>query len=629
MFDNVRNNKRFVQIVLMLIILPFALWGVDSYVRNTGGDEVASVGDASISSGQFQESLREKQERLKAQFGGNAPQELLESAELRSAVLEELISQRLLLQYAQQAKLRISDEALAGFITSVPSLQENGQFSRERYQALVASQGMSVEMFEARVRQDMLMQQALMTVGNAAVSGRIPAERWLAAQLEERDVSEVMLRADQYVAGIKPTGDEIKAYYEKNRNRFEKPEQVRIEYLVLSQAQVMDEAKVTAEEIKAWYQANESRFKQTEQRQASHILIRAEKSASEADVKAAQTKAEGLLAQIKSSPADFGKLAKQHSQDPGSADKGGDLGYFARGMMVKPFEDAVFGLKENQISGLVQSDFGFHIIKLTGVRPERARSLDEVRSEIATELKRQAGAKLYAEAAEGFANMVYEQPDSLKPAAEKYHLAVQSSDWLAKGGQIMPPLGNPKLLQKIFADDAIKNRRNTEAVEVAPSTLVSARIVEHRPAALEPVESVSGVIEKALVREIALAKAVVAGQTQLEKLKAGEKSDFAWSAGRPVTRLGAANLSREAVGQIFGASTKHLPAFVGVSTPAGYVLYRIDKVKSFDGVAAGQSAVALRQKYGQEVAQAEVVGWLTSLRQRFPVKVNSAALERK
>ena len=629
MFDHVRNNKKFIQIILAIIMLPFALWGVDSYVRNSGGDEVATVGDAGISSGDFQQALREKQERFKAQFGGNAPAEILESAELRSAVLDELISQRLLMQYAQQAKLRVSDESLVGFITSVPALQENGKFSRERYQALVAAQGMSVEMFEARVRQDMLMQQALMTVGNASVSGRIPAERWLGAQLEERHVSEFVLRAEQFAAGIKPTAEEVAAYYEKHRNRFEKPEQVKVEYLVLNQAKLMEEAKVSDAEVKAWYQANEARYKQAEQRQASHILIRSEKGASDASLKEAQAKVEELLAQLKRAPADFAKLAKQHSQDPGSAEKGGDLGYFGRGMMVKPFEDAVFALKENQVSDVVRSDFGFHIIKLTGIRPERARSFDEVRGEIAAELKRQAGAKLYAESAEGFSNIVYEQPDTLKPAAEKYHLTVQTSDWLAKGGQVMPPLGTPKLLDKIFAEDAIKNRRNTEAVEVGPNTLMAARVVEHRPAALEPLESVTAVIEKALIREVALSKATAAGRAQLEKLRGGEKRDLSWSAARPVSRAGAQGLSREAVSQIFGVSVKQLPVFTGVEGATGYTLYRIDQVKPFDAAGAALNANPLRQQYGQEVAQAEVAGWLASLRQRFPVKVNSGALERK
>jgi peptidyl-prolyl cis-trans isomerase D len=633
MFDLVRNNKKFIQIVLALIVLPFALWGVDSYVRSSDAtNSVATVGGTPIVLGEFQQSLREQQDRLRPQLGGNANQALLDSPELRRSVLENLINQRLLALYAAKSKLSVSDEMLAGFITSVPSLQENGKFSRERYQAVVAAQGMSVEMFEARVRQDLLMQQAMMAANDAALIGNLPLSRWLQAQLEEREISETVLRAESYLNESKPDATAIKRYYEENRARFEKPEQVRVAYLVLSQDKLTENAKVSDEAIKSWYQSNEARYKQPEQRQASHILLRIEKNATEAQVQAAQAKIEQVLAQLKANPADFAKLAKQISQDPGSAEKGGDLGYFGHGMMVKPFEDAVFALKENQISDVVRSDFGFHLIKLTGVRPERVRPLDEVRSEIAAELKRQAGSRQYAEAAESFSNIVYEQSDSLKPAAEKFGLVVHESDWLAKGGMGgMPPFTNPKLMQALFSEDAIKHQRNTEAVEVKQHTLVAAHVLEHRPATVEPFESVAPAIEKLLAREAAAARAAEAGQAQLAKLQKGEKVDLKWGTARPVSRLHAPELSQDARTAVFNASAHDLPTFAGAKVPGGYALYRIAKITPYvegQGDAAAR-AQALRQQYGQVAAQEELVGWLAALKQRYPVTINNAALERK
>lgn len=632
MFDAVRNNKRFIQIVLLMIVLPFALWGVDSYVGNSGGlDEVANVGGTPISASQFQEALREQQERLRPQLGaGN--QDLLESPQLRRGVLEELINQRLLALHANQSNLQVSDAALAGFITAVPSLQENGKFSRERYQALVAAQGMSMEMFEAKVRQDLLLQQAMMAIGNAAVSGKLPVERWLAAQLEERVISEAILRAEQLPAEARPDAAAIQRYYEENRLLFEKPEQVRVEYLVLSQENMIAGAKVSEEEVKAWYQTNEARYKQAEQRQASHILIRADKDAPAVERKAAQEKAEQILAQLKVAPGDFAKLAKLHSQDPGSAEKGGDLGYFGRGMMVKPFEDEAFNLKENQLSEVVSSDFGFHLIKLTGVRPEQLRPLSEVRAEIITELKRQAGTRQFATAAEDFGNIVYEQADTLKPAAEKYGLSMQTSEWLAKDGQATAPFTNPKLRQAIFSEDALKNKRNTAAIDIGANTLLSAHVIEHQPAALEPLETVTGMIEKVLARETALARMAVLGQANLEKLKQGEKLNLSWSAARAVSRLHAPNLSAEARDVIFAAATQSLPAYVGTKAPSGFALYRIEKIKPYDSSDEKETAArsqALRQQYDQVVAQEELVGWLAALRQRYPVKIKADALERK
>jgi peptidyl-prolyl cis-trans isomerase D len=634
MFDLVRNNKKIIQIVLALIMVPFALWGVDSYVRTGrgGANDVAMVGGTPIGLQEFQQSLREQQERVRAQLGARADQELLDSAELRQQVLQDLINQRLLAVYAHEAKLRVSDETLAAFITSVPSLQENGKFSRERYQSLVAAQGMSIEMFEARVKQDMLIQQAMMAAGNAAVTGKIPTERWLAAQFEERVVSEAILRAEQFAGDSKPEAAAVKRYYEENRAKFEKPEQVRVAYITLSQDKFVGDTRIDDAAVKAFYQSNEAKFKQPEQRRASHVLIRVDKQAPAAEVKAAQEKAEQVLAQLKAPGADFGKIARQNSQDPGSAEKGGDLGFFGRGMMVKPFEDAVFGLTENQLSGLVRSDFGFHLIRLTGVRAERARPLEEVRNEIIAEIKRETATKRYAEAVEGFGNMVYEQSDSLQPVAEKYGLAIKESDWLAQGGKAMAPFDHPKLIKALFTDDAIKNKRNTEAIDVGGNMLVAARVIDHRPAASEPLEAVSGIIEKLLAREVALTKVATSGKDKLVQLQKGEKADLAWSPARPISRIQASQIPVEARRAIFGTAANSLPAYAGLSVPVGYVIYRIEQVKPYEGSAAGEAArieQALRQQYGQIVAQEEVSAWMAALRQRYPVTINSAVLERK
>ncbi len=631
MFDTVRNSKRIVQIVLAIIILPFALWGVDSYVSGGGSaNEVASVGKTPITLDEFQRSLSEQQDRLRPQVGNNVA--LLESPEFRRGVLQELINQRLLLVHAGKSQMGISNEALSGFIASLPALQEDGKFSRQRYEQLVAAQNMSVEQFEALLRRDLLTQQVTMPIGNAALAGNLPADRWLMAQLEEREIAEAILRVEQFAADSKPDAAAIQRYYEENRSRFEQPEQVRVEYLVLSQAKLIEAARISEADIQAAYEANAARYRKPEQRRASHILIRADMNAPAAEIKAAEEKAGQVLAQVKAAPADFARLAKQHSQDPGSAANGGDLGFFGRGMMVKPFEEATYALQENQISEVIRSDFGFHIIKLTGIRPEQAQKLEEVRGEIQAELKRQAGAKQYVEAAEGFSNLVYEQPDSLKPAAEKYGLAVQNSEWLAQGGQLPAPFTNAKLVQAVFSEDAVKYKRNTEAVETAPNTLVSARVVEHQPAEVIALEKVSGVIAQVLVREAALAKTEAAGQAELDKLKRGEKSALSWGTPRMVSRLHAPNLSREAGLAVFGASGQKLPAYAGVKTPQGYVLYRIDKVKAFDPAAAGEAlprAAALRQQYNEVMAREDLINWLAALREQYGVKINSAALERK
>jgi peptidyl-prolyl cis-trans isomerase D len=631
MFDAVRNNKRIIQVFLALITLPFAFWGVDSYVRDAGGGvDAATVGGSPISQQEFQQALRDQQERLRPILGGANPA-LLDNPELRHAVIDTLVNQRLIALHAGKARLGVSNAQLVEFITAVPQLQENGKFSKARYEALVAAQGMSKEMFEARLRQDLVMQQAMSVAADTALPARAASERWIAAQLEEREVSEATLRPEQYEAKVKLGADAVKAFYEANRKRFETPEQVKVEYVVLNQDTLAGQVTVAEEEIRKAYETQRDRSKQPETRRASHILITAGKSASEAETKAAQARAADLLAQLKKAPGDFEKLAKQHSQDPGSAAKGGDLEWFGRGMMVKPFEEAAFALKEGHISDVVRSDFGFHIIKLTGVRAERVQAYDEVKAGIAADLKRQAAAKKYAETAESFINTVYEQPDSLKPAVEKYKLALQQSDWIGKDGAAATPFSNPKLLAALFSDDALKNKRNTEAVEVAPNTLAAARVIEHKPATLLPLDVVKPAIEKALVRQEAVKLAAADGAAMLARLQKGEDVALAWGPSRSVSRANAPQLAPDAVRVVFKADKKgNAPAYAGTAVPGGYALYRIGAVKKY--AAAGEEppvAKALRQRYAQLVTEHEIQAWIEALRARYEVKVNKTVVEAK
>jgi peptidyl-prolyl cis-trans isomerase D len=629
MFDHIRNNQRLVQIFLALITLPFAFWGVESYVRNAGsGSEAASVGGSKISMQEFDRALREQQERLRPALGGRDPA-LLDSPELRRGVIEGLVNQRLMAVHAAKGKLVVGDDQLRQYIMAAPSLQIDGKFSPERYDMLVAQQGMSKEGFEANVRRDIAAQQAVAAVAEASLSGRTAADRWVAAQLEEREVGEALLKPEAYVAQVELGPDAVKNFYEANRKQFELPEQVRVEYVVLSQDKLAAQFAPSDDEIKAYYQAHADRFKTPEERRASHILILAKKDAPAAEDKAARAKAEELLAEVRKNPADFAKIAQKNSQDPGSAAKGGDLDWFGRGMMVPAFEQSVFSLKDGEISGVVRSDYGYHIIKLTGVRPERVKPLADVKGQIAEQLKRENAVKKYAELAEGFSNTVYEQADSLKPAAEKYKLQVQSLDgWLTKNGQATPPFTNPKLLAAVFSEDAVKNRRNTEAVEVAPNTMVSARVVDYKPATVQPLESVSSAIEKALVHQEAAKLAAKDGEDKLAKLSKGEKLDLAWSAPRSIARAAAPGLAPDAARAIFSADVSHLPAYAGAATPGGYALYRVGQVKPYvAGAEESPRAKALRERYRQIVAEAEFGDWLASLRQRYGVEINKAVLE--
>ncbi len=632
MFEYIHNNRRIVQLFLALITLPFAFWGVESYVRGgDSGNEVASVGSSRISQQELQQALREQQDRMRQQFGREVPAEMLDNPEIRHAVLDTLVTRRVLALHAAKSHLSVDDVQLSETIQAVPDFQEDGKFSRQRYDAFVAAQNMSQAEFEQRLRQDISLQRSLAAVRDGSISGHAAADRWIAALQEERTVSEAQIKPEQFAAQVKLAADAAKTYYDANRKSFEVPEQLRAEYLTLSQDALAAQITVSEQEIASWYQTHADSFKQKEERRVSHILILAAKDAPEAAVKAAQAKAEDILAQLRKAPADFARLAKQYSQDPGSAAKGGELDWFSRGMMVKPFEEAAFTLKENEISGVVRSDFGFHIIKLLGVRAERVKPLEQVRAEIADDLKRQAAVKKYAELAESFSNTVYEQSDSLKPAVDKFKLIPQQSAWLAKGSTTNGPLANPKLLAALFSDDAIKNKRNTEAVEVAPNTLVAARVLEYKPTAQLPFETVKPEIEKRLMREEAAKLAIKEGESRLARLGKGETLDLSWGAARSISRSNAPGFAPDALRAIFAADASKLPTYAGMTLPeGGYALYRIAQVKPY--VASGEETPLVkkvRQQYARLVAEEELSAWLAALRLQYPVEINKAMLESK
>jgi peptidyl-prolyl cis-trans isomerase D len=631
MFSTIRDNKRLVQGFLVLITIPFALWGVETYIRNsTIGDDVATVAGAKISQQELRAALNEQQERLRAQAEGQFDPAMFETPQVRRMVLETLITKRLLASQGRDGRLAVSDQELARHIASIPAFQENGQFSKSRYESVLSAQGMRQEMFEARLRQDMLTQQLIFPVVAGSLPGRATADHWVKTQLEQREVAEARLMAEDYLARVSLPPDAARKYYDANRGKFESPEQARAEFVVLSRDTLAGQVTVSDAEIKAAYDARIDRYKEGERRRASHILIAVAKDATEADVKKARAVAEEVRAKLKQAPGDFAKLAKQYSQDPGSAQQGGDLGWFTRGAMVKPFEDAAFQLSEGQTSGIVRSDFGFHIIQVTGAQAERVKPFAEVRDELANQLKQEAAAKKYAEAAEAFGNMVYEQGDSLAPVAEKWKLAVQRTAWLPRGAKLPPPFDNAKLAAALFSDDVLKAKHNTEAIEVSPGVLVSARAVEYQPAAVQDFAVVKAGIEKYLTQAKAARLAVKDGEEKLARLRKGEAVDVKWSTPRPVNRMLTRDIPPDNLRAIFGIKSGHLPGYAGGGLPDGYVIYRLDSIKSLDGDGQQEAMTrAMGERYRQVIAEEEAVAWLTTLKDKFPVKVNEAALEKR
>ncbi len=373
--------------------------------------------------------------------------------------------------------------------------------------------------------------------------------------------------------------------------------------------------------MRAFYDGNQDRFGRPEERQARHILLELAADASEEEVTRASARAAELVAQLRQDPSRFEALAREHSSDAGSASRGGDLGYFARGAMVQAFEDAAFSQEEGEIGEPVRSEFGLHIIQVTALKPSSVRPFDEVRGEIEADLRRQAASRKFAELAETFANTVYEQPDSLQPVVEALGVEVRTTDWIEKGSDSIGPYRSERLLSALFGDDAVKNRRNTDAVEVGPNILVAARVAEFEDAAQLPLESVRGEIESELKAEHARAAAAKEGVAALERLNAGEVVDLAWSEPSSVSRV-APSLSAPAMQAVFGASTDELPAQVGVALPEGdYVIYRIDAVERPELAEDDPRLQAVKAQYAQLLGARDFDVLLAELRKRYDVQI--------
>ncbi len=619
MFDAVRNNKKIVQVFLVLIALPFAFFGVESFRDGGAGVDVAKVGEVKISQQEFQQAVREQQDRLRGQLGELDPK-VLDNPEFRQAILDDLIDQRLLFQEARKRHLFASDDAVRQAIMAVEAFQDNGQFSQQRYEALLSAQGMSPAGFEAQVRQDLALQQLAGTIGRSGIVSQRVTDKVLALQSEARHVQEFVLPVENYVAKVKLEDGAAKKFYDENTEQFRTPDQAKVEYVVLTPESLAVE--VSEAEIKAWYDGHKERYQQPEERRASHILIAAEKLGKDK----ARQKAEEVLREVQAKPAAFAELARKHSDDPGSASQGGDLGFFGRGMMVKPFEDATFALRDGEVSGVVESDFGFHIIKLTGQHVAREKPLAEVRGEIERELKSSAVARKFAEAAESFSNMVYEQSDSLQPVAEQFKLKIQRSDWIGReANPAAGVLGNAKLLAAVFSDDTIQNKRNTEAVEVAQNTLVAARIAEYQPASVQPLAGLQATIEKLLVNQEAQKLARADGEARLAALQSGTDK-LAWGADKVVSRMDARLLPPQAAPLVFRMDKSKLPGYAGVDLPGkGYALYRLSKVTPGAALDTARRQ-GLQGQLRSLAAQQEVAMYLSALRARYKVDVNEKAL---
>lgn len=622
MLEAIRDRAQgwIAKVILALLIVPFALWGVDSYFSGTGKEApAAKIGDIEISQREFAKAMQEQQEALGVR---------VEEAALRERVMDQLINTRLLSQAARDTGFTILEPQVQAVLFGVEVFQENGGFSEVRMDNWLRGRGMGRGELLAMIGEDLLLKQVQIGLGEGALVPRPVARRLAGLLHQRREVNELVFAGKDFTRAVAIDDARVQQEYAARRGDFTTPAQVRLEYLTLSQRDLEVGIRIGDEQARAHYEANLARYQEPELRRASHILIKVDADADAAARAAARAKAESLLAETRKTPARFAELAREHSQDPGSAANGGDLGSFGRDMMVKPFADAVWGMQPGNIADIVETQFGYHIIRLDGVTAGAKLAFDVVKADIQRELVETEAQRRFIEAAERFSNLVYEQPDSLQPAAAEFELKIRQSGWIGQGQREAEPalLAHPRLLDAVFSEDAVGKRQNTEALEVSPNMLVSARVVEHRPPGVRPLAEVAGEIRASLVNAAARELAIEAGAKALAGARAGQ-APGGLSTAMNVSRIQPLGLPSESLRAIFQADATTLPAYVGVESADGYRLYRINRVDAAE--APGELVETIRTDLRRLTMNEEMRAYLASLKAKAKIVIRPGVLDGK
>ncbi|KJA11273.1 peptidylprolyl isomerase [Acidovorax temperans] len=627
MFEAIRKHSKIVMFLLFLLVIPsFVLVGIDSNYFSEKSPVVARVDGHKITQADWDNAHREETDRIRAQSPNVDPKQL-DTPQARYATLERLVRDRVFAAAAQSSHLITSDARLARALQDIPAIaalkRPDGSLDTEAYRSLVGAQGLTPEGFEANVRRELSVSQVMGGVMSTAFATDAAAKLAFDSLYQRREIQVARFNASDYAKQVNPTDADIEAFYKANAQRFQQQEQAAVEYVVLDLDSVRSGIRVNEDDLRTYYKENLTRLAAKEERRASHILINAAKDTPAADRDQAKARAQELLAQVRKSPASFAEVAKKSSQDSGSAPAGGDLNFFGRGAMVKPFEDAVFAMKKGEISDVVESDFGYHIILLTDIKTPRQPSFEELRPSLEAELKQQQAQRKFAEVAEAFTNSVYEQPDSLKPVADSLKLKIQTAEGVTRvpSPGASGPLANPKFLEALFANDSVEGKRNTSAIEVGPSQLVAGRISTYSPTRTLPLQEVSDRARLLLIAE----KSAELARKDAEAKKAAWTGNAAPAAGLApavvVSRDQTQNLPRAVVDAALRASPDSLPSWVSADLGSqGTAVVKVLRIIPREGVDA-QQAAQQRQQLQQWWTTAEGFAYYEMLKERFKVQI--------
>ena len=623
MFEFFRKYNKIVMVLLFLLIIPsFVLFGVDRYQGDTKGEKVARVDGHDITRPEWDAQHRNEVARVRQQ-APNVDPTLLDSDAARYTTLERMVRDRVLAAAAAKSNMSVSEQRLARMFSEDTGLAAfrtpDGKFDRERFLMVT---GRTPEQYEAAVRADLSTQQVLLGVSGTTFASRAQADLALNAFFDRREIQVASFRPADFSAKVSVSDADVESYYKDHAAQFQASEQVSIDYLVLDLESAKKNIAVSDADLQAYYQQNSARFGTKEERRASHILINAPTGAPAAEREKARAKAEQLLAEVKKAPATFGDVARKNSQDPGSAEKGGDLDFVTRGAMVKPFEDALFSLKKGEISGIVETEFGYHIIELTDLKPAVVQPFAQVRAAIENEVRGQQATQEFAKAAEAFTDAVYQQPDSLKPAADKLKLTIQTASQVPRtpAPGATGALASRNFLSALYAPDALERKHNTEAIEIGPNQLASGRVSQYSPARTLPLAEVKDKVRAQLIADKASVLAITEGKAKLAAWQANAQG-AAFAAPVTVSRLETQSLPPAVVEAALRADTTKLPSLVGVELDGrGYALVRVNKLSPRPAPVADAAKQEVEQ-FTQAMGAAENAAYYSLLKTRFKAEI--------
>lgn len=626
MLDKFRSyaQTKAAQVILALVLIPFALFGIDSYLNQAGNNlSIAKVDGYKIALPEYNRAIENVRNRMMSE-GKKVDPAMFDSFEFKESVVDGLITKQLINNDIKKSQFKITDQQLSQYIIGMPDFQKDGKFSQELYDKVLQNNQLNPKKFEESIRNDLLIQQVRDGLQKLTFIPPNNLTETLKATSQQREVTVAEFKTKEYMAKANISEKDMQAFYDQNKSKFLAPEQVKAEFVVFSLTSILPSITLSEDEVKAFYKTNADKYQNQQQREASHILIAASKNAAPAEKAKAKAKAEDVLGQIKKNPKQFEELATKYSQDPESAKKGGDLGAFGRGMMVKPFDDAVFSMKVNEISGIVESDFGYHIIKLTKVIGEGG-GFDAIKPQIKAELIYQKAQDKYAALAEDFSNKVYEQSSSLDVVSKKFNLPIQKTDWISRN-ESDKFFKNEALMNALYSKESIKDRRNTEAIEVTPNNLISARVVDYKAQSTKPFAEVKKSIEDYLKFEAAKKLVATEGEAALKSVNdASRKID--WQATVLVDRKNTKGLSQAVTNHAYKMPTDKLPSYSGfVDGNNGYVIVKVSKV-AFPNDDNEENKKEFASSYTEALSSEYLSAYLKGLKAKSSVSVNQKFFE--